>query len=70
MGILGLLLDGQCDEQGCAEKSNSCNRRVQCRGKMIKYPESEGYGQGTLQRRGRGLSRKYVTGKGRVAGAT
>lgn len=50
--LLGLLLDGQSDGKGCAEKSNSRNRRVQCCGKMIKYPENEGYGQGALQRRG------------------
>lgn len=70
VGILGLLLDDQSDEQGCAEKSNSSNRRVECRGKMVRYPESEEYGQGALERRGRGLSRKYVTGKGGVAGNT
>lgn len=71
MGILGLLVDDQSDEQGCAEKSNNRQRHVKCPGKVVKHPESEGYGQGALKRkRGRGLSRKYVTGKGGVTGDT
>lgn len=70
VGMLGLLLDDQSDERGCAEKSNSSNGRVEGRGNMVKYPQSEEYGQGALEQRGRGPSPKYVTGKGGVAGNT